>query len=432
MMVSASFRRKSMPVGGEELHVYNLCQALIERGHQLALLTSHNPDPPISLAGVEATFSTTSVLPSVLTKVFQIDPVVYVTTLRVLRAWRPDIMHLHYFPLSLAPIAAAAHQRIPVVATLHSYWPVCLRNRLCYNEDRSCRQRYAREICAPCLASGLKEQKGVRFPVPLVSLVLRGAWWTRQRILQKVARFIAPSSAIARSLKDSGFPADRIVIVPHGLPQGDFVVRPRKPNLGPHGVHLLCVGRLVPGKGLQYLLQALLQVRQVHPDLILTVAGEGKYQLELEKLCSSLGLTAAVRFIGDQPRSRLPELYAEADILIFPSLSEVLPYVALEAAATGVPVVATTVGGIPEIFGDGAILVPPMDPAALAQGILTVLSDPSSAAARTKLAQERYQTHFGFETMVDRTEAVYGELVDPKVKKPGWIRSVEPPGPALS
>jgi len=266
------------------------------------------------------------------------------------------------------------------------------------------------------LARGLNNQTGVRFPVPLVSLVLRGAWWARQRILQKVARFIAPSAAVARSLKESGFPTDRIVTIPHGLPQGDFVVRPRQPIPDRRGVHLLCVARLVPNKGVQYLLEALLQVRQVHPDLSLTVAGDGKYRLELEQLCASLGLTAAVRFIGDQPRSRLPELYAEADILIFPSLSEVFSYVALEAAATGIPVVATTVGGTPEIFGDGAILVPPMDAGALARGILAALSDPTATAARAKLAKERYQAYFGFETMVDRTEAVYAELLDPKVE----------------
>jgi len=166
----------------------------------------------------------------------------------------------------------------------------------------------------------------------------------------------------------------------------------------------------VPNKGVQYLLEALLQVRQVHPDLILTVAGDGAFRPEVERLCASLGLTAVVRFIGAQPRSSLSELYAEADIVVIPSLSEVFPYAALEAAATGVPIVATTVGGIPEIFGEGAIMVPPMDAGALARGILAALSDPAAAAARAKLAQERYLARFDFGTMVDRTEALYAEV----------------------
>jgi glycogen(starch) synthase len=411
MMFIVNLTGPTERVGGAHLHIKSLIPALSERGHRVAALEKRIQGQPIQLPGIEAIFSTMTVFPPLLTKLFQVDPVVYLNTLRLLRTWRPDIAHTHSFSdLSLAPIAAAARLGIPVVVTVHSHWPVCLRHQLCYNEDGSCQQRYNQEVCAPCLARGLRNQTGARFPVPLVSLVLRGAWRARRHVLQKVARFIAPSHALARSLTDSGFPTDRIVTIPHGLPQGDFVVRPRQPISERRGVNLLSVGRLVPGKGVQYLLEALLQVRHVHPDLILTVTGDGPFRPELEQLCSSLGLTAAVRFIGDQPRSRLPELYAEADLVVFPSLSEVFPYVALEAAVTGVPVVATTVGGVPEIFGDGAIMVPPMDAGALARGILAALSDPAAAAARAKLAQERYVARFDFGTMVDRTEAVYAEL----------------------
>lgn len=417
MMSFANFTGSTDRVGGALLHVKSLILALSERGHRVAVLGKRIHGQPIQLPGIEAIFPTMTVFPPLLTKLLQIDPAVYLSAFRLLRTWRPDIAHVHSFSdLSLAPIAAAVHLEIPVLVTVHSHWPVCLRNQLCSNEDGSCLKRYAQEVCAPCLARGLRNQTRVRFPVPLVSVVLRGAWRARQRVLQKVARFVTPSGTLAQSLLESGFPADQIVILPHGLPQDDFAVRPRKPKSGQTGVHLLCVGRLVPGKGLQYLLQALLQVRQVHPDLILTVAGDGAHRPELERLCASLGLTAAVRFIGPQARSFLSDLYAEADVVVIPSLSEVFSYVALEAAATGVPVVGTTVGGMPDIFGDEAIMVPPMDAAALAHGILTVLSDPSSAAARAKLVQERYQTHFRFETMADRTEAVYYELLGPKVE----------------
>lgn len=253
---------------------------------------------------------------------------------------------------------------------------------------------------------------GVRLPVRLVDLVLRGAWRARRRLLQGVARFIAPSSALARSLRESGFPADRIVVIPHGLPQNNFVFRPRKPRLGQHGPHLLYVGRLVPGKGVQYLLEAIRRVRLVHPDLIITVAGDGPYRPELERMCASLGLVTITRFIGSQPRSHLAELYAETDVIVIPSLSEVFSYVVLEAAAAGTPIVATTVGGIPEILANGAVLVPPGDAVALARGILTALSDPTTAAARARLSQDRFLEYFKFETMVDRAEAVYAELLN--------------------
>jgi len=411
MMFIVNLTGPTERVGGAHLHIKSLIQALSERGHRVAALEKRIQGQPIQPPGTEAMFSTMTVFPPLLTKLFQVDPVVYLNTLRLLRTWRPDIAHMHSFSdLSLAPIAAAARLGIPVVVTVHSHWPVCLRNQLCSNEDGSCLKRYAREVCAPCLVRGLRNQTGVRFPVPLVSVVLRGAWQARQQVLQKVARFIAPSAAIARSLTESGFPTDRIVTIPHGLPQGDFAVRPRKPKPGQTGVHLLCVGRLVPGKGVQYLLEALNLVRQVYPDAVLTVAGDGPFRPELEHLCASLGLTAAVRFIGTQPWSQLPKLYAEADLVVIPSLSEIFPYVALEAVAIGAPVVATNVGGIPEILGEGATMVPPKDAGALARGILAALSDPAAAAARAKLAQERCLARFDFGTMVDRTEAVYAEL----------------------
>jgi glycogen(starch) synthase len=171
------------------------------------------------------------------------------------------------------------------------------------------------------------------------------------------------------------------------------------------------VGRLVPGKGVQYLLEAIPRIRRAFPDLIITIVGDGPYRPELERLCASLELITMTRFIGSQPRSRLSELYAETDVVVIPSLSEVFPYVALEAAAAGTPIVATTVGGIPEILANGAVLVPPGDAVALADGILTALSDPSSATARARLSQDRSLECFKFETMVDRAEAVYADLL---------------------
>jgi glycosyltransferase involved in cell wall biosynthesis len=129
-------------------------------------------------------------------------------------------------------------------------------------------------------------------------------------------------------------------------------------------------------------------------------------------LAASLGLSEVARFIGVQSRSRLFELYAEADLIVVPSLSESFCYVALEGAVAGVPIVATNVGGIPDVLGDAALLVPPMDPAALARGILTLLSDYTTATANAKRIRERAVARFGFKTMVDRTESLYSELLD--------------------
>lgn len=412
-MMSVSPSTSTERVGGVSLYVTSLSQELFERGHRIAILTNPTSCPPMPLPGVDATFLLKPLLAPVVNKLLQIDPTVYIATRRFLKVWRPDILHLHHFiPISVAPIMAAAHVRVPVVVTLHSYWPVCLRHQLCQNEDLSCQQRYSRNVCSPCLARGLRERIGLQVPAPLISMVLLGVWPARQRLLQNVGRFIAPSPAVAQSLRESGYPTERIVIVPHGLPPGDDLVRPRKPRLRPRGGHLLYAGRLVSHKGVQYLLKALHQVRQVHPELVLTLAGDGPFRPQLERLAASLGLSEVARFIGVQSRSRLFELYAEADLIVVPSLSESFCYVALEGAVAGVPIVATNVGGIPDVLGDAALLVPPMDPAALARGILTLLSDYTTATANAKRIRERAVARFGFKTMVDRTESLYSELLD--------------------
>lgn len=419
IMVSGSFGQSMRPSGGEALHVSTLSQALIKRGHAIAALTKRYSHPPIPFPGSESTFTISDLFPPLFTKLFQIDPVTYLACLRVLRSWRPDIIHLHWNPLSLAPIVAGARLGIPVIATCHSYRYVCLRHQLCHNEDGSCQKRYDRAICAPCLARGLKNRLGLRFPVPLIDLILRVTWPARRHVLQKVARFVAPSSAVAKSLRDSGFPAEQIVTIRNGLPLEDYLIHPRTPGPKSENASLLYVGRLVPGKGVQCLLEALPRVRRAYPNVTLTVVGDGPFRAELERLCASLGLWELTRFIGEQPRSRLPKLYAEADLAVIPSFSDVFPYVALEAAASGVPVVATAVGGLPEALGDDVVLVPPTDPGALAAGILTVLEAPELAAVRASQAKDRCLAQFSFETMVDRIEALYGELCTgvPSVKR---------------
>jgi glycosyltransferase involved in cell wall biosynthesis len=412
MMMSLSLGQENPPHEAVALHVLTLAEALHKLGHTLAILTGGAPGPSVRLKGIETTFSVTPIFPAVLNKVLQVDPFAYAAVRRILTAWRPDILHLHGFlSASLAPIVAAARLQIAVVATLHSYWPVCLRYAFCYNEDMTCRQRYVPEVCSPCLVRGLHERTGVRVPVRLMSPILRGAWAGRRRLLQGVRTFIAPSRAVAQSLRESGYPPERIVILPFGLPPSDFVAHARGASREPGGPHLLYVGQLVTRKGVPSLLEALLQVRQAYPQVTLTLAGDGARRPDFERLSTALDLAAATRFVGLQPRSRLSELYAQADVMVIPSLSEVLPFVGLEALFAGIPVVAAAVGGIPDIFGSAAILVPPMDSTALARGIVSVLSDPAAAEARARRAQEQAPERFGFDMMVDRIDALYAELL---------------------
>jgi len=157
-----------------------------------------------------------------------------------------------------------------------------------------------------------------------------------------------------------------------------------QPSSGQRGSHLVTVGRLVPGKGIETLLEALLLVRREVPSARLRIVGNGdsQYVSELKAISARLGLINAVRFEGIIPNGeQLWSVYRDAGLFVCPSLSEGFPRVIYEALALGAPIVSTTVGGIPDMLSDRvhALLVPPGDAPTLAAACVTVLNDSSLA-----------------------------------------------------
>lgn len=178
------------------------------------------------------------------------------------------------------------------------------------------------------------------------------------------------------------------------------------PSLVPTGVDpglghplVLAVGRLHAQKGYDVLLDAL---PLLGPDVIVAVAGDGP-------LAASLAARAPqVRWLGR--RTDVADLYAAADVVVLPSVWEARSLTAQEALLAGRPLVATAVGGLPELLGDGALLVPPGDAPALAAAVRALLADPGAArdlAARGREIARGWPTE---QDTVDQVEAVYREL----------------------
>jgi len=167
------------------------------------------------------------------------------------------------------------------------------------------------------------------------------------------------------------------------------------------------LGRLVAGKGLETLIQAMPAILQMHPQARLLLAGEGPLRSSLVKLAYDTGIAPAVFFTGF--RADVPRLLAALDLVVLPSLTEGLPLSLLEAMAAGKPVVATPVGGVVELIEDEVtgLLVPPSDPAVLAMAILRLLED--KKLARRVGLQARFQTasRFSLQRMVQAYDAVY-------------------------
>lgn len=178
---------------------------------------------------------------------------------------------------------------------------------------------------------------------------------------------------------------------------------------------ILYVGRLTPSKGLETLIEAFPQVLFTVPSARLLLVGEGAkpYSSFLKAKSASLGMEGRISFLGRISTEELLDAYAAASVVVLPSFMEGLPLTVMEAMASGKYVVASNVGGIPELIRGGidGSLVPPGDPQALSNAITWSLSNPEDSARMALLAKERANREFSIERMVDDTLELYSQVI---------------------
>jgi L-malate glycosyltransferase len=189
------------------------------------------------------------------------------------------------------------------------------------------------------------------------------------------------------------------------------------------------LARLNPTKGIDCFFEAATKVRKQHPDTHFLAVGEcytrdaegeivvdRAYRRELQERVTSLGLADRVHFTG--LRNDVPQILAAAAVSVLPSVSEGISNTLLESMAAGVPVVASRVGGTPEVIDDGVhgLLVPPSDPEALASAIVRVLGDSLLATKLGANGRRRVAQEFSFEAVVRHTEDLYRELLAAKTR----------------
>jgi len=230
---------------------------------------------------------------------------------------------------------------------------------------------------------------------------------------------ICVSRGIKNVLLSDGLDARRLEVVHDGIDLGRFesvVVPPDLPaSLGikPGDPVIGNVGALAPHKDLFNLLEASSILARRYPNLKVLVAGEGELERKLKKRRDSLGLQQVVRFLGF--RQDVPSLLRLFRVFVLSSYLEGLSSSILDAMASGVPVVATRTGGVPEVVIDRrtGLLVPPRNPRALAEAIGRLLDNPGLARELAANARERVKD-FSADAMVEKTISVYRKLWIPK------------------
>jgi len=272
-------------------------------------------------------------------------------------------------------------------------------------------------------------------PVVIASIRDQGAYTTSaQKMLHKwVGRLadmvLVNAESIRRWLIEEGFQPEKIITIRNGIDMGGYklpntATNIRKEyNIAPDAPIVLMLSRLNQNKGVDDFLNAAALVSARYPDARFLVVGEKlqtlnrvisvdqAYHSSLHALTARLGLTEKVIFTGR--RSDVAAILAESSVSVLPSLSEGIPNSLLESLAAGVPVVATRVGGIPELVRDGenGFLVPVNSPTDLADSINRLLSDEFLVARFSINARASIRQDFSLQRMIRDTEAVYTRLL---------------------
>jgi len=238
-------------------------------------------------------------------------------------------------------------------------------------------------------------------------------------------KIITVSEAVREfAITNIGIEPNKLITIYNGVDLSEFSRNPnrewieearRELGIDPCHVVVGTVGHLEPEKGCEYLLQAAAQVSAQDGKVTFLLVGDGSQRTKLENLAQDLGISSNVIFMGY--RNDIPRILSVMDIFVLPSLYEGLPNALLEAMAASRPVVATQVGGIPEVVADGetGILVPPRDPGALAGAICVLLEDRERAREMGIAGRKQVERLFGIETMVAKTEVLYEELIGEKM-----------------
>ncbi|MCV7194833.1 glycosyltransferase family 4 protein [Mycolicibacterium brumae] len=285
--------------------------------------------------------------------------------------WRPDVMHAHDWLVAHPAITLAEFFDVPLVSTIHateagrhSGWVA---------------GKVSRQVHA--LESWLAHDSD--------ALITCSA-----SMREEITRLFGPGLA-------------ETSVIPNGICTTGWPFATRRAHDGPP--ELLYFGRLEYEKGVQDAIAALPRVRRTHPGATLTVAGDGTQEDFLIETARRHKVLKATKFVGRVDHRQLLTLLHRADVAVLPSHYEPFGIVALEAAAAGIPLVASTAGGLGEavIDGETGLSFGPRDVAALAAAVRRALDDPAAAQRRARAARARLTSDFAWHTVAERTGQVY-------------------------
>lgn len=312
-------------LAGTEISTYNLAKYLAKRGHEVHVITAHDDDLPDF--SEESGFYVHRVAWSKV-RIVGILPFWMRMYLQIRRI-KPDVVHSQSLLYGIPAMMAKKNLKIP-----YAVWG---RGSEIYLPGR---------------------------PLAMIS----------KSILRNADAILALTEDMKQAMQNL---CDKeIFVVPNGIDLEMFKP-PLESRKGSNAKTIIFVGRLHPVKGVQYLIEAMNIVHQKMPEAELILVGDGKEREHLKSLTGRLGLKECIEFAGRVPHEKIQDYMGLADVFVLPGLSEGFPVTILEAMACGLPVVATRVGGLPDIIEDSinGYLVEAMDQEQIAEALLKILQD---------------------------------------------------------
>jgi len=371
-------------VGGIARHCFGLSKALAKKNHDVHVVTLEFPGAPAfeEIEGVKVHRVRIELgHPNFITWTFIFNHFMEKLVAILNRDIEFNVIHIHDWLTAPVGIASKYYSNKPLVSTVHSI--------------------------------EVGRAQGLHSPD---SLLIDGLeWW----MTYEARKVISCSSSMKWELENHfHLPSEKIIVIPNAVDVSKYErkINPeavkRRYGIEPYEKVVLFIGRLVPQKGVEYLVRAIPLILQHHRDVKFVIAGDGWSKDYLEDLARSAGFGNKIRFLGFISDSDLTELTIGSDVLVVPSVYEPFGIVALEGMAAGIPVVAANVGGLSEIIEHDrtGVLVYPKNPESIAWGVNRVLSDPGYSRWLVQNAKRRVQEVYSWEAVAQRTIEVYEEV----------------------
>lgn len=389
--------------GGQNVHVAALADALARRGHQITVYTRRD-DPSLPrrmpfTSGVEVVHLEAG--PAAAVPKDELLPFMGDFAVDLAEDWqqqRPDLVHSHFWMSGVAALDASERMartsgyRVPVFHTFHALGVVKRRHQ-------------------GALDTSPEERA-----------------WLEPGVGQRVDGVVATCSDEAFELKNLGVPTGGITVVPCGVHLDRF--SPWGP-MAPRGKRLrvMSIGRLVPRKGMGIAIEALARlIADGHDAELVIVGGSGsgdsltadpEYQ-RLHAIAENRAVTDRVIFAGRLSQTEMPAMLRSADIVVCAPWYEPFGITPLEAMACGVPVVASSVGGLIDTVVEDVtgVHVPPRDPEALARALAALIADPERARAYGAAGRARVESRYSWDRVAAETERAYIATLADRLARP--------------